>query len=175
MSSAPTSIPPTPPDSQRPGGAAELLVWEALMGTLGGGWWVFHGLQILGRDATQRELDFVVLHRQHGLLVIECKGNGLRRGRDSRWQHRRPDGGFEPARDPVEQVMSATQELARALRERWREASGSARLPVVFGHALVTPRATRAGALPLDLRPELCWTADDLPKLGERVRVALGF
>lgn len=48
---------------------------------------------------------------------------------------------------------------------------------MVHGHAIITPRATQdAGtALPLNLRPELCWTADDLPHLGRRVREALSF
>ncbi|MCO4763879.1 MAG: NERD domain-containing protein, partial [Myxococcales bacterium] len=173
----PTSIPPNRPDAQRPGGAAEALVWDALMAQLSDGWFIFHGLRLLSGEARARELDFVLVHRLHGMLTVECKGAGLQRERSGRWVRVGPDGRRSPAKDPVAQVESARHALVAAMTERWHAKTGDGRIPLVHGHAVITPRAThRSGsALPLALRSELCWTADDLPKIAGCVERALSF
>lgn len=63
-----------------PGRRAERALYEALQSGLDDGWFVYHGLDILERDrAREGEIDFLLLHREHGLLVVECKGDGVRR------------------------------------------------------------------------------------------------
>lgn len=173
----PTSIPPTRPSVHRSGGAAEALVWDELMSQLSADWLVFHGLRLLSGEARARELDFVLVHRLHGMLMVECKGAGLRCERSGSWVRIDPDGRRSPTDDPVEQVESARHALVKAMTERWHDKTGATRIPLVHGHAIITPRAShRANStLPLALRSDLCWTADDLPHLAQSVERAMSF
>ena len=54
---------------------AEKLVWEALKSTLGNDEGIcYFRYPIFSADRSRREPDFLILHKQLGLYVIECKG-----------------------------------------------------------------------------------------------------
>ena len=45
-------------------------------------WCVYHGVRIVvrpsgGKPAKEKEIDFLLLHRDHGMLVLEVKGGGV--------------------------------------------------------------------------------------------------
>ena len=60
----------------------EDLVFNALKVGLGDGYWVFHSCSVnqTGRDGSfyEKEIDFVIYHREKGILCLEVKnGSGI--------------------------------------------------------------------------------------------------
>jgi len=100
------------------GRRAERALYVALQqGLDDGGWFVYHGLDILEHERAREgeiDLDFLLLHREAGLLVLECKGDGVRRTGEGRWVRARGDGGEEPMQSPFaqEQVKTLVGELS---------------------------------------------------------------
>ena len=101
--------------------------------------------------------DFLVLHRRHGLLVLEAKGGEITL-KDRTWMRRRKSGP-EPIKDPVRQARRSLYEFRRrvalvcgpAVATRLRFASA-----VAFPHCVFDDRP------PADLPVECIITADDL-------------
>ena len=72
-------IPDTPPE-YCPGKGAEKALYEALQSQLPDDFFVYYGLRYLESErAAEGEVDFLILHREYGLLTVECKGKGVRR------------------------------------------------------------------------------------------------
>ncbi|MCU0664448.1 MAG: AAA family ATPase [Myxococcota bacterium] len=142
--------PPEPPD-HGPGALAERALFEALRLQLPEGWFVYHRLVVLDEDAgREREADFVLVHRLHGLLVLECKGRGVRRKGDGSWV-RQVGCVEEPSGDPFDQARTAMHELVARLKPRVKQLQPNARhFPFVHGHAVVFPLSD-LGALPLPM------------------------
>lgn len=144
--------PPEPPD-HGPGALAERAVFEALRKQLTEGWFVYQRLVFLDEDiGREREADFVLLHRQHGLLVVECKGRGVRRKGDGTWV--RQDGCSEVVtKDPFVQARTALHELVSCLEPRLKKVLPELRrFPFAYGHAVAFPLAElRDLPLPLDV------------------------
>jgi len=68
-------IPPSFPDDKRKDLGAESAVYYALKKQMDNDFTVLWSISTLG--ANVRQLDFLVLHPQFGLVVIEPKGGGL--------------------------------------------------------------------------------------------------
>lgn len=167
-------IPPDPPPRQQ-GTVAEHELYEALRHGLSDDYFVYYGLGLLDRDrAREGEVDFLVLHPERGMLVIECKGGGVHRAADGRW-YRRFQGRDEPMHNPVEQAQGQIKDLVKELRIRMKGAFPS-RFPFVHGHAVAFPLASRrSGSMPLDAQDEIVLWADDLRRVGPWVERALAF
>jgi len=170
-------IPRHPPEPG-PGRQAELTLWQALSAALDDEWFVYHGLRYVDGRANEGEIDFLCLHRTAGLLLIECKGEGVQRSGEGRWTRRTDDGVQTLRETPFEQAQRLTKELVGQLVRRWRRLQGEdVRLPLVFGHAVAFPRAElqAMGSLPLEAPRALIFDVHDLPAIGERVVEALDF
>jgi hypothetical protein len=167
-------IPPDPPPRVQ-GKFAERELWEALRHGLSDDYAVYYGLGLLERErAREGEVDFLVLHRERGMLVVECKGKGVHRGPDGRW-YRHFNGRDEPTHNPVEQAQGQVKDLVKELRVRMKGLFPD-RFPFVHGHAVAFPLASRQDeALPLDAQDDIVLTADDLRRIGPWVDRALGF
>ena len=147
----------------RPGGKAEAAVFEAFKRGLSDEWYVYAGLPLLERDrAAEGECDLVLLHRQAGLFVIECKGFGVERRGDGKWYRRDLDGSVkEMTEGPFEQAQRTVKHLVDILGRRWRTEFGASlgnttEPPLVHGHAVALPWVKHARAeLPLNVEPEL--------------------
>lgn len=170
---------PDEPPNPGPGARAERAAYEALEAGLPEGFFVYHGLRFIeGETAREGEADFVILHRELGLLVMECKGWGVRCAGTGRWVRTHRDGSEEPLhRSPFAQAEDTAHGLVRTLEPRLRhELSWSGPFPLAFGHAVIFPLALTAELnLPLDAPREILMDASDLPRLGVRVREAMGF
>ncbi|MBM4371988.1 MAG: AAA family ATPase [Deltaproteobacteria bacterium] len=160
-----------------PGQRAEKALFDAFANRLDDSFFVYHGLRyhVPGR-AGEGQMDFVVLHREHGLLVVECKGQGVRRDGEGRWW-RRVDGDREEPlkRSPWEQAQDQVHELVEILRARMAQVfPGRTELPLAFGHAAAFPlaRVGEAG-LPLDVDRTLLLDADDLARIDRKVMALL--
>ncbi|MFW6058283.1 MAG: nuclease-related domain-containing protein, partial [Persicimonas sp.] len=88
-------VPDVPP-IELDGTHSENDFWRALRDELGDEFYVLHGLPFLTKDAVQGEVDFLVLHRELGMLNIECKGDGVFRGHNGQWYRIQPDDRHEP-------------------------------------------------------------------------------
>jgi len=94
------------------------------------GWTITHNLYVSRRDARGtlgRELDLLLLHPRHGLLLVEVKGGRIS-VRDGKWFR-----GDDPIdRDPVRQVHGALGTLRNAADDVPRLAALGFRPPVAW-------------------------------------------
>ena len=125
------------------GSEGERAVFEALRGGLSDDFYCYHSKQLMVVDrvrAREGEIDFVILHRERGLLALEVKGGGLARDGRGRWYTLDAAGGRGYLdKDPFEQVSGNLHTLVKLLRERlppvlpsW---SGEMRLPFLTNSA----------------------------------------
>ncbi len=172
-------IPPNPPTSG-PGAAAEKLLYDALA-RLDDEWFVYHRLAYVRDGVGEGEADFLVLHRNQGLLVIECKGAGVRRTGDGVWVREGDDDRTEQLKESpmvqaerhVRQLVGELDQRLQALPQTLGQTDG---FPFVFGHAVAFPRETlAAGPLPLDMPRALVFDATALGQLAARIPEALAF
>jgi hypothetical protein len=172
--------PPSPP-LWRPGGFAEKNLFEALQAGLGEDWHVFHDYAYVGREQpTEGAIDFLVVHREHGILAIECKGDGVHLRGDGTWMRLQAGGREEPlAESPFRQAQRHIKELVAELRPQLRRlfpAHGDA-FPFVHGHAVALPAvlADRVGPLPAEVSPVTLLDSADLTRLDRRIPEILAF
>jgi len=172
---------PREPPPPGPGAKAERLLFEALDRALSEEFFVYCRLPyICVEGAREGEADFVVLHRQLGLVVIECKGSGVRRTGTGQWVRLGAGGGETPlGESPFLQAQRHAKELRRELERRMAHAlPGVGELPFVTGHAVAFPMALLdrcAGELPLEAPREILLDAADLDAAGERVQGIFDF
>ena len=156
-------IPNRPPDSNQ----SERQFWRELKEQLSDEFYVYHSLPYLRRDAKQGELDFLVVHRTHGMLNIECKGSGVDRGTDGQWYRTNLEGHKTRMRkSPTEQATTQIEHIVSGLRDPLQRALSHLnyrKFPLVYGWALTFPM-TRADDLnlPLSLQPEVLIDSGDI-------------
>lgn len=156
-------IPPTLPESMDHD--SEALLMQALQTRLGDDYLIMHSFPWLAptRDdldspVREGEADFVVLHREKGVLVIEAKGGEVVL-RDRQWS--RVVGGrkLKEIRDPARQVRRA----ARALRKRIEIICGKPIYDKIrFATAVAFPHCVFRDKPPADLPVTTIMTSDDL-------------
>ncbi|HEY6000822.1 MAG TPA: NERD domain-containing protein [bacterium] len=166
--------PPSPP-LWRPGWFAEKHLFEALQSGLGEEWHVFHDYAYLGAEhPAEGAIDFLVVHREHGLLAIECKGEGVHLRGDGTWMRLLAGGREEPlGESPFRQAQRHIKELVGELRPKVAAlfpGLGGA-FPFVHGHAVALPATSAAdvGPLPAEVSPKILLDAADLGRLDRRI------
>ncbi len=172
--------PPEPP-LWRPGGFAERSLFEALRSGLSEEFQVFHDYAYLGEQLpAEGAIDFLVVHRELGILAIECKGEGVRLRGDGSWTRLSGAGREDPlAESPFRQAQRHIRELVAELAPKtarlFPDLGGA--FPFTFGHAVAFPLAAASPAepLPAEASAEILLLAADLARLGERVPGILRF
>lgn len=166
---------PTSPPRFGPGQDAERLVYEALRGTLDDDYFVYHSLKYHHAGcAAEGEIDFLVLHREQGMLVIECKGAGVERDGHGKWWRLVGDGRREPmSESPFDQAKRQLWQLVDVLKPRYWRALTSRKgqeLPFAFGYAAAFPKTLVDDLnLPLDFDRVLVIDAGDLGRLHRKL------
>ncbi len=122
-----------------------------------------------GTTALQEgETDFVVLHPEAGLLVIEVKGGNIVYDAENRgWYRIHPSGQRKLIQDPFEQARRNTHALEEQVVKR--AFPGYKHLPCAFGHAVVFPDCRCDGPLPPGAHDATVLDASDLNEIGERI------
>lgn len=157
---------------------SERTVARALLEGLGDGWTVFHSCHWLRPDRNLKatalregEVDFVLVHPEHGFLVVEVKGGVVEYS---------PDDGLwlqngKLLRDPFEQARRNMHALVRQIRERahFETPCMTDKLPCTHGYAVVFPDCNYSGTLPHGAHEGILAGASDLENLGARMRDAL--
>ena len=158
---------------------SERALFHALRDGLPDDFWVYHSLPFIEpQRAEQGEADFVVLHRELGMLVLECKGYGVRRRPDGVWvrEYRGREERLKksPSEQAAGQVRSLLAKLNKPLRRALPGFHGT--FPLVYGWALAFP-FTRwdPTQLPPEIEPELLLDADALAEIQIRIVEAMAF
>ena len=167
-------VPPSPP-LWRPGWFAEKNLFEALRSGLPDEFHVFHDYAYLGSvQPREGSIDFLVVHRELGMLAIECKGDGVHLRGDGTWMRIAPGGREDPLDEsPFRQSQRHIKELVGELRPKiahlFPDLDGA--FPFVYGHAVAFPSvgADRLGPLPAEVSPQIVMFGEDLACLGMRV------
>jgi nuclease-like protein len=149
---------------------SERLVYEALR-ALPDGYVVLHSFpwlrperDLLGEPLREGEADFVVLHPERGLLVLEVKGgNPTLEGRS--WIR-----SGKKMRDPFEQARRSRYALLEAVEERTRHRIH--RGLFAHGDMIVFPHARVQGPLPLNSDPRILVDATGLKTIAAQVESA---
>lgn len=140
----------------------EPAVYEALRDTLPKGYVAWHALRFTyGPHKLFRELDFVILAPERGLLLIEVKGGEDWRREDGHWFR-----GRRLVRDegPLEQVLGSNERL----RELLREELGPRNVPHTFVAVMFPGMHADRAPTGSDLEGRVL-VANDLPHLGARI------
>ncbi|MDC0714294.1 NERD domain-containing protein/DEAD/DEAH box helicase [Stigmatella sp. ncwal1] len=149
---------------------SERVVYEALRG-LPTGFVVLHSFpwlrptrDLAGEPLREGEADFVILHPERGLLVLEVKG-GKPELTGRTWSR----GGKE-LRDPFDQARKSRYALLDAIEERTRKRVHRG----IFAHGdvVVFPHARFSGTLPVNSDPHILVDASSLPMLPARIEEA---
>ena len=149
---------------------SERVVYDALR-SLPAGYVVLHSFPWLrpSRDVADEplregEADFVILHPERGLLILEVKG-----GRPELIGRTWSRGG-RAMRDPFDQARRSRYALIDAIEERTRKRIH--RGLFTHGDVVVFPHARFAGDLPINTDPRIVVDAPDLPNLATRIETA---
>lgn len=149
---------------------SERIVYDALRG-LPAGFVVLHSFpwlrptrDVAGEPLREGEADFVILHPQRGLLVLEVKG-GKPEFAGRRWSR----GGKE-LRDPFDQARRSRYALLEAIELRTRKRVHRG----LFSHGdlVVFPHARFTGSLPVNSDPRIIVDALDVPELPAKIEEA---
>lgn len=149
---------------------SERVVYEALRG-LPTGFVVLHSFPWLrplrdlsGEPLREGEADFVIMHPERGLLVLEVKG-GKPELTGRMWSR----GGKE-LRDPFDQARRNRYALLDAIEERTRRRVH--RGLFAHGDVVVFPHAQFTGTLPVNSDPRILVDTRDIPMLPARIEEA---
>lgn len=159
---------------------AECRIYNALHAALPAEFLVFHSVSWIakrrGHCAQDGETDFVIVHPELGIVVIEAKGGGIRFDAQlARWSSRDSAGTIHEIRDPFEQAKNAKYRLLEILREHthW---DAVVRGRITIGHAAWFPDVQQVQPFVGPDRPrEIILTADDLMRPAESIRRVFGF
>ena len=151
--------------------ASEIPVYRALRDGLDNDFRVLHSHQWLrpwrGDGAlAEGETDFVILHPEHGLLVLEVKGGARIRHDGHRWLRGTQDGPQE-FRDPFDQARRNMHALLDLIEER----SGGRIMKnsLVHGYAVVFPDLDYTGNPPPNADRAIIISRRDLPSIQQSV------
>jgi len=155
---------------QENGSNAEARIYAALREHLGPEFTVLFSVAWLEKDRVKApqegEADFLILHPDHGLLIMEVKGGGVERDPVGPGWITRGRGGVANIRSPFEQARSSMHALRRKLTE------AGATIPAEFtiGYAVAIPDVFKSGALMgPSAPPEITLFADDIDDLGSKI------
>lgn len=169
-----------PEDIQEPG---ERSVARALVAQLPDDCVIYHSFRWLRPEPSREtdklylqpgEIDFIIVHPDHGVLVLEVKGGPLEYDQQRAHWGRRQEGKQRLKKvkeDPFTQVERNKYTVHHALKNTGLFQGSQP--PFALGHAVAFPHSRYHGPLPQNARPEILFTADDLDRLDERVAQAL--
>lgn len=152
---------------------SERLVYQKLRDQLSNDFVVLHSYPWLrpDRDGALREgeADFIVLHQQQGMLVLEVKGGELRY-ENAVWKRKKRHG-YEPITDPFKQARTSMHYLVNRIEQ---QTAGDVRAThFTYGHAVVFPHADYDGALPPGVDAALVISRRDTDSMHEATHKAM--
>lgn len=144
--------------------------------SLSDGWHVFFGVEWTasgGGGSADRsgEMDAVLYHRDHGVLVVEIKGGGVRRDGE-RWSSLGRDG-WHHIKNPLQQVRESTYFLIHEIKALARSRPDEGFPLVAWALCFPDVEVPRDEWLGQDLLPHQILSRRDLPHLEKRIEDVL--
>ena len=153
--------------------ASEEPVYVALRDQLGNDYAVLHSYPWLrpwrGDALLEGEADFVVVHPQRGILVLEVKGGETIRHDGQRW-FRETAGGRKEFQDPFVQARRNMHALLDIVKERSGRRLGKE--DVAHGYAVVLPHLDYEGSPPPHADKAIIISRKHLPMMAQAIEVA---
>lgn len=140
---------------------SELKVYSALK-SLDDDWHILHSIAWLGARggrASDGEADFVLLHKDHGIVVVEVKGGGVDLV-NGRWVSEDRYGRVNQIKNPFEQATASKSNLHKWLKER-------VGLFVPTCHAVAFPDIKHDLELGPACPKEIVWDREDIPSIAK--------
>lgn len=151
---------------------SEEPVYVALRDQLGDDYAVLHSYPWLrpwrGEALLEGEADFVVVHPQRGILVLEVKGGHVRH--DGRRWFRDTSSGPEEFQDPFTQARKNMHALLDIIKERSGKRLG--REDVAHGYAVVFPHLDYEGSPPPHADKAIIISRRHLPMMAQAIEAA---
>lgn len=152
---------------------SERIVYRALEEQLPNDYVVLHSYPWLrpDRDGALREgeADFIVLHQEFGLLVLEVKGGELRY-QNATWQRKKAHG-YETITDPFKQARCSMHYLVERIE---KQTAGDVRgTHFSYGHAVVFPHDDYTGAAPPGGDEALILSRRDMQSMQQAIERAM--
>jgi len=156
---------------------AEVKFYDALRAQMPSGWLVFYDIAWLGRTRPSSgprdgQIDFIVAHPEHGILLIEVKGGRIRYDGPSRQWISRDRHGTDHDIDPFRQAVEGKY----ALLNKLLEIPSLKNLWIELAHAVAfTDTARPDFAVAPDAPPEIVIGCQNLTHLHQRVLEILAY
>lgn len=152
---------------------SERLVYRALKEQLSNAFVVLHSYPWLrpDRDGALREgeADFIVLHQEKGMLVLEVKGGELRY-ENGTWKRKKKHG-YEPITDPFKQARNSMHYLVDRIE---KQTAGDVRSHhYSYGHAVVFPHDNYTGAIPPGADKSMILSRRQMESLDKAIETAM--
>lgn len=140
---------------------------------------VFHSLDLTtideGKGVFENEIDFLVVHRELGMLALEVKGGvGIKYyPKQRRWVSVSQSGVEYEIKDPFRQASTAVHRLVKEIKKRgiFQDQEGTTEaVPISHGYAVSFPDTeVGKGPYPASFKRELLIDRSDLGDIGERI------
>lgn len=118
------------------------------------------------------EADFVVVHPNAGMLILEVKGGEIVYDNANRAWYRHEPHRVVEIKDPFEQARRNAHCLEQSIRkEMYRNLPN---IPFPYGYAVAFPHCDYDGGVPPGADTSMVFSASDLPYLGQRITKLLG-
>lgn len=118
------------------------------------------------------EADFVIVHPNAGMLILEVKGGEITYDNVHRAWYRREAHRVVEIKDPFEQARKNAHCLEQSIRrELYRTLPN---IPFPYGYAVAFPHCDYNGAVPPGADTSMVFSSSDLPYLGQRITKLLG-
>jgi hypothetical protein len=173
---------PSTPPADEGGKQAERAAYQAFESQLSDEFYVYHSLELLDDELAEGEIDFLIAHRELGLLVVECKGGGVKREPGGQWVRWYGGERTPMKKSPWSQARGQQYSLVSQLADRMSGADGSlsgyvdgrsSQFPLAFGHAAAFPLSTTEQAnLPLEADEKTFFDASAFDDIERHVRAA---
>lgn len=155
--------------------SSERPVFEALRDQLDSKYTIVHSYPWLRPwrhgALSEGEADFVIVHPDRGILILEVKGGSAIRYDDRKW-YRDTKHGLEEFKDPFSQAQRNMHALLNLIEER---SEGKVRkADIVHGYAVVFPHLNYSGALPAHVNKKIVISHNGLSRMATAVRDAYG-
>lgn len=152
---------------------SERIVYRALEEQLTNDFVVLHSYPWLrpDRDGALREgeVDFIVLHQEKGMLVLEVKGGELRY-KNATWQ-RKKHHCYEVITDPFKQARCSMHYLVDRIE---KQSGGDVRgIHFSYGHAVVFPHDYYSGEVPPGADEALILSRRDMDSIDQAIERAM--
>jgi hypothetical protein len=174
--------PATPPPDEQ-GMKAERAAYLDFESQLPDDFHVYYSLELLSPEAREAEIDFLILHRQLGMLVVECKGGGVRRNSQGVWERTYRGSREKLDKSPWKQARCHMHLLEDVLEQRYdrqtthfsayRNEHGHF-FPLTYGYAVALPFADGEQANPpLEANDHILFDSSDFDDIEAPVRAAM--